>query len=134
MTICAIFTDPDSASACGLTVTGTAPVLDLCRALLQAGHDPGKRLEVYRGSTLCLIVRSIGEGARLRLSTNKKGSPRLRKIPQPRMAAASSMHIALSESDRRRCCMQRSSTGATGTNCGHGGISTKRHEYGNGSG
>ena len=90
MTICAILTDPDSASACGLTVTARAPVLDLCRALLQAGHDPGKRLEVYRGSTFCLTVRSIGEGARLRVSDNK-GRPHLRKLAEPSMAAASSM-------------------------------------------
>jgi len=89
MTICAILTDPDSASACGLTLTARAPVLDLCRALLQAGHDPAKRLEVYRGSTLCLTVRSIGEGARLAVRINRRGSPRLRKMTDAGIVGAS---------------------------------------------
>jgi hypothetical protein len=54
------------ATACGVTVTGrNAPVLALCRALIEAGHDPATPLEAYRGSTLCLRVRSIGEGAKL---------------------------------------------------------------------
>jgi hypothetical protein len=38
-------------------------VIALCRKL--AGHDPAARLEVYRGTTLALTVRSIGEGSRL---------------------------------------------------------------------
>src|SRR6516225_7862070 len=37
----------------------------LCRLLIRAGHNPSARLEAYRGSTLCLRVCSIGEGARL---------------------------------------------------------------------
>jgi hypothetical protein len=37
----------------------------LCGKLLEAGIDPAERLEIYRGSTLALRVRSIGEGARL---------------------------------------------------------------------
>jgi hypothetical protein len=88
--ICTI-TGPDTAAACGLAARAAAPVLALCRFLVEAGYDPGERLEAYRGSTLCLTVSSIGEGARLAVRDNKWGSPRLRKIAKPSMAAASSM-------------------------------------------
>jgi hypothetical protein len=37
----------------------------LCRSLLEAGHDPATSMEVYRGPTLTLRVRSIGEAAKL---------------------------------------------------------------------
>jgi hypothetical protein len=66
------------ATACGVTVTGrNAPVLALCRALLEAGHDPATPLEAWRGATLCLRVRSIGEGAKLTVSeATNDGKPR----------------------------------------------------------
>jgi hypothetical protein len=57
----------------GIAVEANAPVLELCRALLAAGHDPGSRLEVYRGNVLCVIVRSIGEGARLEINGHGAG-------------------------------------------------------------
>ena len=41
---------------------GYAPVLDLCRELLAAGFNPASPLEAWRRETLCLRVRSIGEG------------------------------------------------------------------------
>jgi hypothetical protein len=63
----------DTATAEGLSVTSGAPVLKLCRALLEAGHDPATPLEAYRGETLCLRVRSIGEGARLTVKPNATG-------------------------------------------------------------
>jgi hypothetical protein len=56
------------ASACGLTVRNSSPVLALCRKLIEAGHDPAERLEAYRGDVLCLTVRSIGEAAGLEVS------------------------------------------------------------------
>jgi hypothetical protein len=62
--ICAELSGPDACSAAGITVRAAAPVLELCRALIDAGHDPATRLEAYRGETLCLGVRSIGEAAR----------------------------------------------------------------------
>ena len=37
----------------------------MCRKLVDAGYDPARPLYAYRGDTLCLKVRSIGEGARL---------------------------------------------------------------------
>ena len=63
------------ATALGVTVRSPSPVLALCRKLIEAGYDPGTPLEAYRGDTLCLRVRSIGEAARLRMDTDKTGRP-----------------------------------------------------------
>jgi hypothetical protein len=49
----------------GYTVKTSAPVLAMCRKLVEAGYDPATPLHAYRGDTLCLKVRSIGEGAKL---------------------------------------------------------------------
>jgi hypothetical protein len=69
--------DDDTCVAAGVTVTAPSPVLLLCRKLLDAGHDPTTPLHAYRGNTLALIVRSIGEGARLRVATHGRGFERL---------------------------------------------------------
>jgi len=53
----------DTCSALGITAKADAPVLALCRKLVDAGHDPATPLEVYRGDTLALRVKSIGLGA-----------------------------------------------------------------------
>jgi hypothetical protein len=68
----------NQATAAGVTVSGrNAPALALCRALVEAGHDPATPLEAYRGTTLCLRVRSIGEGARLTVrESTDDGRPR----------------------------------------------------------
>jgi hypothetical protein len=58
-------TGTDSCSALGITVSAGAPVLALCRKLIKDGYDPSMPLEAWRGSTLCLRVRSIGEAAKL---------------------------------------------------------------------
>ena len=63
----------DRCSALGITAKGHAPVLALCRLLIEAGHHPARPLEVYRGEVLCLRVRSIGEAARLRVATHGVG-------------------------------------------------------------
>jgi len=52
----------------GITVRSSSPVLAMCRALVGAGYDAGRPLHVYRGKTLALTVRSIGEGAKLAIS------------------------------------------------------------------
>jgi hypothetical protein len=65
-------------SAVGITANGNAPVLALCRRLIEAGHDPTLPLEAYRGMTLCLRVRSIGEGARLTVHEGTRGRPRFK--------------------------------------------------------
>src|SRR5262245_37827483 len=57
----------------GITATGAAPVLALCRQLLAAGLDPNTALEVYRASTLALRVRSLRDGARLRVAPHGVG-------------------------------------------------------------
>jgi hypothetical protein len=64
----------------GYTVKASAPVLAMCRKLIEAGYDPTRPLHAYRGSTLCLKVRSIGEGARL--ECQEGGGFRLRE-PRP---------------------------------------------------
>jgi hypothetical protein len=56
-----------------ITVNGSAPVLMLCRELVRRGLDPALPLEAYRGETLCLKVRCIAEGARLRVAAHGVG-------------------------------------------------------------
>jgi hypothetical protein len=62
-----------TATALGIAVEANTPVLVLCRYLLAAGHDPATRLDAYRGKVLSLIVRSIGEAARLEISHHGAG-------------------------------------------------------------
>jgi hypothetical protein len=66
-------TGSDNCAALGIVAHSSSPVLALCRKLIDAGHDPARPLEAYRGSTLCLHVRSIGEGASLRVNTAGTG-------------------------------------------------------------
>jgi hypothetical protein len=82
----------DTCTAMGIIARAHAPVLTLCRLLIEAGHNPTARLEAYRGSTLCLTVRSIEEGATLRTASHGVGfewapdaqEPRTsRKTPNP---------------------------------------------------
>jgi hypothetical protein len=65
----------DTCRALGITTQSDSPVLALCRKLVDAGHDPSMPLEVYRGDVLALRVKSIGQGAQLRIATNSTGSP-----------------------------------------------------------
>jgi hypothetical protein len=69
----------DRCSALGIVARSTTPVLALCRRLVEAGHDSATPLEVWRGTTLCLRVRSIGEGAQLTVEDDRRGRPRLRR-------------------------------------------------------
>jgi hypothetical protein len=62
----------DSCSALGITISSSSPVLALCRKLVQAGFDPTMPMECYRGDTLALRIRSIGEAAALEI--NAKGT------------------------------------------------------------
>jgi len=63
----------DTCAALGIVVKANTPVLELCRKLIAAGHNPATRLEAYRGSTLCIRVRSISESARLEISHHGVG-------------------------------------------------------------
>jgi len=71
--VCAELIGSDRCSALGMTAHGTTPVLGLCRLLVEAGLDPITPLEAWRGSTLCLRVRRIGEAAQLELSPRGAG-------------------------------------------------------------
>jgi hypothetical protein len=71
-TIRADLSDADTCSTAWIQIRDTAPVLALCRSLIAAGMDPDQALEVYRGATLALKVRSIGEAAGLEV--NSKGT------------------------------------------------------------
>ena len=75
--VCAELIGSDRCCALGTTARSSAPVLALCRLLVEAGHDPATPLEVWRGTTLCLRVHSIGEGAALRIGTHGVGFERL---------------------------------------------------------
>jgi hypothetical protein len=68
-----------------LVVRHSAPVLAMCRALIDAGYDPERPLEAYRGDTLCLKIRTIAEGARLTVEEGPNG-PRL--VPFRKLADA----------------------------------------------
>jgi hypothetical protein len=65
------------ARALGVEVFATrrsdAVVCALCRRLVEAGHDPATPMEVYRGQTLALHVRSIGEAAKLTVTEAESG-------------------------------------------------------------
>jgi len=63
------------------TITGHAPVLILCRELIAAGCDPDRALEVYRGATLALHIKSIGSGARLTVAERPNGPTFERWVP-----------------------------------------------------
>jgi hypothetical protein len=63
----------DTCIALGVSAHGQSPVLALCRALVGAGHDPDRRLEIYRGDVLCLVVRSIGVAAQLEVNSGGTG-------------------------------------------------------------
>jgi hypothetical protein len=67
----------DTATAAGtrITATGAAPVLALCRKLVERGFDPATPLEAYRGRHVCLRVSSLAAGAGLDVTTNRTGRP-----------------------------------------------------------
>jgi hypothetical protein len=71
----------DRAAADGVCVVGSSPVLALCRALVEAGFDPAAALHVFRGDVLALLVRSIGEAARLEVASSGIGFTALRRRP-----------------------------------------------------
>jgi hypothetical protein len=62
-------------------VRGTAPVLAICRKLLDAGVDPCRTLHAYRGTVLCLIVRSIAAGGGLTVDESRTAFARWKPFP-----------------------------------------------------
>ena len=79
---------PTTASVLGFASKSDAPVLDLCRQLAAAGHDRAEPAEAYRGATLALHIRSIGEAAGLRVTTNATGRPVFAPLRPQQQAAA----------------------------------------------
>ena len=73
----------DTCTAEGITARGQAPTLTLCRLLVDAGVNPHRPLHAYRGDTLCLTVRSIGNGALLRIRGNGVGFEIAPEEPRP---------------------------------------------------
>jgi hypothetical protein len=69
----------DKALACGFVMHTSSPVLALCRTLVDAGYDRSTPLDAYRGDTLCLRIRSIGEAARLEINGGGNGFRRSRE-------------------------------------------------------
>lgn len=63
----------NQADAEGHRAQVSSPVLALCRRLVANGFDPDRPLHAYRGNTLCLTIRSIGEGARLEVNGQGNG-------------------------------------------------------------
>jgi hypothetical protein len=66
-------TGSSTCTALGLSVRANSPVLGLCRRLIEAGYDPATPLQAYRGDTLCLVIRSIGEAAALEINSAGTG-------------------------------------------------------------
>jgi hypothetical protein len=65
----------DTCSAADITSRGHAPVLVLCRELIATGCDPDRAMEVFRGATLALHIRSISAAAALTVKAAGNGSP-----------------------------------------------------------
>jgi len=68
----------NTCTGAGITARGTTPVLALCRQLLAAGLDPDRAMEVFRGATLALRIRSIGDAAELEINGDGTGFRRAR--------------------------------------------------------
>jgi hypothetical protein len=75
----AVIEGAEQCVALGRKVRASAPVLALCRELIAAGHDPNRPLHVYRGDTLALKIRTIGEGAQYTVGDSKLGTPTIRR-------------------------------------------------------
>ena len=70
-------TGVDTCSAANITAHTHTPVLTLCRKMIAAGVDPATELQVFRGDTLALTIRNIGEAAKLTVrESGSDGRPR----------------------------------------------------------
>jgi hypothetical protein len=78
-----------TAKAGNVTAVSSSPVLHLCRRLLEVGLDPAQPLHAYRGDTLCLLVRSLADGAALEVNAHGTGlitAPDGRRRPVARLS------------------------------------------------
>jgi hypothetical protein len=77
--VCRIF-GSDHCEVDDLVVRHSAPVLAMCRALIDADYDPERPIEAYRGDVLSLRVSSIGYGAKFTIEESRSGgAPVLRR-------------------------------------------------------
>ena len=51
----------DTCEAFGIQAYSPSPIIALCRELVRRGFNPAHAVHAYRGDTVALIVRSIGE-------------------------------------------------------------------------
>jgi hypothetical protein len=66
-------------SCCTAFGMAARSALGLCRLLIKARQNPMRPLHAYRGDTLALIVRTIGEGSTFTVEDDRHGRPRLRR-------------------------------------------------------
>lgn len=60
------------------------PGFNHCRKLLEEGHDPKEKLEIYRGDNLAYTISSISWGATKTVRENEKRGPTMvnyRELP-----------------------------------------------------
>ena len=95
---------PSHCEALGITARGHAPVLDLCRALVAAGHDPRRPLHAYRGDVLALIIHSLGAAAQLRVATHAVGFERIAGCTGGPPVRQNEPSIVRGGSDGERAC------------------------------
>jgi hypothetical protein len=77
----------------GYTVKASAPVLAMCRKLVEAGFDPATPLHAYRGNALCLTVSSIGWGGTHTVADSRFGTPVLQRYREPAKGAVSASPV-----------------------------------------
>lgn len=94
--ICATLIGSDRCSALGIAARRRAPTLALARALIEAGYDPNRPLNVYREGVLALAIRSIGEASRLTVEDDQHGRPRLRHWRNRHARCGAGSPVALS--------------------------------------
>jgi hypothetical protein len=100
--LCAYLTGSDVCSAAGITVTANAPVLELCRRLVEVGVAPATPMHVYRGATLALIVRTIGEVADLEINGRGTDFQRRRAVGMGASARLTRHSLAAARAGARR--------------------------------
>ena len=113
----------DRCLAVGYVTRGTTPILAMCRRLIEADYDPTTPLHCYRGETLCLLVRSIGEAAtlepnsggtcftrrRIRRRTTVRAAPPVAPLATdaPRPHTVDKKHLARRPAPAVRCTQSR---------------------------
>ena len=115
LALCADLVGSNICTAPGIIARSYAPVLALCRRLIEAGIDPDRPLHVYRGDTLALVVRSIAEGARLAVGDNRLGHPRFVRF-RPRSDGAA-LHVRQNRAPATTLSLSVGTTPPEGSPC-----------------